>query len=568
VRAPQRLRKKVEALSEERVSYGGDEDMTESKVPGVFAFEMDARAEDNPDFPVLTFDNSPHAPDEVLTYADLVTKGRKLACALQKQGIGRGDVFALLMQNHPEVVLSLYAGSALGAIVVPIDPRLKGERLAYQLQNSNSKGVIFTAQLMDVVEEVLPLVPNLRVLGVVYKDDFGVPPKAEYPSINEVFEGPEAPGYLPTFHSADDFYMIIYTSGTTGLPKGVLQRANRMLGYALLGKMVWNYTSEDRLYTGLSLAHGNAHAVTLTPALFLGVPAVISRRFTKSRIWDICRVHNCTTFSLLGGMMMGIYAEPERLEDADNPVKVVISAGTPRAIWEAFEKRFNVRIHEWYGAVEGGFAHKPPGVGPIGSFGKPLEVMEMKVVREDDTECQPGEIGELVWRLKTGVTEVQYYGDQKASEAKTRGGWVRTGDMVHRDEEGWLFFDYRKGGGLRRQGEFILPEHVEAVIARHPDVTDVCVYGVPASSGAPGESDLVAAIVPTEGREPDVLSIFQMCVNELERNSIPSFIQVVDEIPKTISQKNLDRVLREQFDPNSPNVYRFEDYKRKLNIKT
>lgn len=538
--------------------------MAESKAPGVFAFDMDARAEEKPDFPVLTFDNSPYGADEVLTYADLVVKGRKLARALEKLGIGRGDVFALFMQNHPEVVLSLYAGSALGAIVVPIDPRLRGERLTYQLKNSNSKGVIFTAQLMEAVEEVLPQVPEIKVPGVVYKDDFGVPVSPKHLSINEILEGPEVPGYMPSFHTPEDFYMIIYTSGTTGLPKGVLQRANRMQGYALLGKMIWNYTEEDKLYTGLSLAHGNAHAVTLTPALYLGVPAVISRRFTKSRIWDICRAHGCTTFSLLGGMMMGIYAEPERPDDADNPVKVVISAGTPRAIWEAFERRFNVRIHEWYGAVEGGFAHKPPGVGPIGSFGKPLEVMEMKVVREDDTECAPGEIGELVWRFKMGPTEVQYYGNPEASEAKTRGGWVRTGDMVHMDEEGWLFFDYRKGGGLRRQGEFILPENVEAVIAKHADVTDVCVYGVPASSGAPGESDLVAAIVPVEGRVPDIAGIFSLCVAELERNSIPSFIQVVAEIPKTISQKNLDRVLREQFDANSPNVYRFEDYRGRL----
>jgi crotonobetaine/carnitine-CoA ligase len=102
---------------------------------------------------------------------------------------------------------------------------------------------------------------------------------------------------------------------------------------------------------------------------------------------------------------------------------------------------------------------------------------------------------------------------------------------------------------------------VEAVIGKHPDVDDVCVYGIPASSGAPGESDLVAAVVPVKKRTPDIKGIFDTCLAELERNSVPSYIQVVEEIPKTASQKSLDRVLRAEFDGTRPNVYRFEDLK-------
>ena len=534
--------------------------MVQSKVPGILAFDMDAKAEDKPDFPVLTFDHSPY-PDEVLTYSDLVLKGRKLARALGKHGIGRGDTFSIVMRNHPEVVLAMYSASVLGAVMVPIDPRAKGGKLSYQIKNSNSKGVIFSAEFMDSMEEVFSELPAVRTVGVLHKEDFGVPVSPKYPSLKEILEGPEAPGFSPGPHTMRDYFMIIYTSGTTGDPKGVKIRNERLQAYGLLAQLVWKYTPEDKLYTGLSLTHGNAHAVTLTPALVLSIPAVISRKFTKSHIWDICRAHGCTTYSLLGGMMMGIYSEPARPDDGDNPVRVVISAGTPLPIWEAFEKRFNVKIHEWYGTVEGGFAHKPPGVGPIGSFGKPLEgLLEMKAFRPDDTECAPGEIGELVSRLVTGSTEVEYHGNKAASEAKTRGGWMRTGDMVHRDKDGWFYFDFRAGGGLRRQGDFIMPEYVEKVIAERPDVTDVCVYGIPAASGAPGESDLVATIVPVPGSKPDIRRIFGACMVGLERNSVPSYIQVVEEIPKTASQKNLDRVLREDFDPQGSNVYRFEDY--------
>jgi len=546
-----------------------EEKMTESKAPGIFAFEMDAKAEDSPDFPIITFENFPY-PDESLTYADLVIKGRQLARTLEKYGIGRGDTFSLVMRNHPQFVVAMYAASVLGAIMVPIDPRSRGDKLSYQLINSNSKGVIFAAEFMPTMEDVLDSLPKVRTIGVLLEGEMSNnsfdsgPLSPGFPILNEIYRGTEAPAYDVAGHNANDYLMIIYTSGTTGDPKGVKIRANRTIAAAALGRGVWQYGQEDKLYTGLSLTHGNAQTVTLAPALIMGIPAVISRKFTKSRIWDICRKFGCTTFSLLGGMMMGIYSEPARPDDADNPVRLVISAGTPRPIWEDFERRFNVRIHEWYAAVEGGFAHNPPGVGPVGSFGRPLEgAMEMKIVREDDSECEVGEVGELISRGAGSRAEVEYQGNKKASEEKTRGGWLRSGDMVHKDKDGWYYFDYRKGGGLRRQGDFIMPEYVEPVIGVLPEITDVCVYGIPAASGAPGESDLVAAIVPVEGVELDIGKIFEASLAGLERNSVPSYIQVVDEIPKTASEKNLDRILRENFDPEGPNVYKFEDFQKR-----
>ena len=255
---------------------------------------------------------------------------------------------------------------------------------------------------------------------------------------------------------------------------------------------------------------------------------------------------------------MGIYSEPRKTNDADNPVRKVLSAGTPLSIWADFEKRFNVKIHEWYGAVEGGFAHNPPGEGPIGSFGKPIEgLMEMKIIRDDDSECAPGEVGELVVAQKQGKVEVEYLGKKKDSMEKTRGGVLRTGDMCHKDENGWLFFDFRKGGGLRRQGDFILPEYVEKALADLAYVSDVCVYGIPAESGSPGESDIVAAVVLTPDAKFDIKKISKELNKTLEKGYIPQFLQVVNEIPKSASEKNLARLLRDEFSKEAANVYRF-----------
>ncbi|MBU2548707.1 MAG: AMP-binding protein [Proteobacteria bacterium] len=534
--------------------------MDADKITGVFALDMDAKAERLPDFPAVTFDGSPH-PDEVLSYADLVRKGRRLARHMANLGIGRGDTFSIIMRNHPENPIALYAASALGAIMVPVDPRSKGEKLRYQIQNSGSKGVIYSAEFLERMSDVMSGLPDIKTIGIAYKDDFGVPVRPDLPDMADILAGPDEPRFDFSDHRLEDPLMILYSSGTTGDPKGVHMRGDRLVSLPTVAQFVWRYTPEDKLYNGLSLSHANAYVITMLPGLYLAIPSVLSRQFTKTRFWDIVRAHGCTCITNLGGVMMGLYSEPPRPDDGDNPVRLCVSAGTPKTIWEDFEKRFNLKIHEWYATTEGGFAHKPPEAGPIGSFGKPLEgLFEMKVVRDDGSECAPGEIGELVSRNAQGETKVEYHNNREASAEKVRDGWLMTGDMCHRDEEGWFFFDFRKGGGLRRQGDFIMPEYVEKVIAEHPNVNDVCVYGIPAASGAPGESDLVAAIVPALESRHEIESILRHCSSGLERNSIPTYIQVVPEIPKTASEKNLDRLLRDEFDANGPNVYSFDNY--------
>jgi crotonobetaine/carnitine-CoA ligase len=182
-------------------------------------------------------------------------------------------------------------------------------------------------------------------------------------------------------------------------------------------------------------------------------------------------------------------------------------------------------------------------------------MMQFKVVDDDDREVPAGRPGELICRMMKGDTKVDYLDNAQASEEKTRGGWLRTGDIVVKDEKGWFFFRHRKGSELRRAGDFIQPDHIERVLGEHPDVSEVSVYGIPAASGAPGESDLVAALAPFDGAAIDPAAIFEKCRRDLEPNFIPTYLQLVDEIPKTISEKALDRVLKQQFSPDADNVF-------------
>jgi crotonobetaine/carnitine-CoA ligase len=519
------------------------------------------RAEEKPDLDVLTFEHlsidDRATPDEIRTYADLHRNGNRIAAALVDSGLERGDRFALMMRNHPEFVESMIAASITATVCVPIDARTRGDKLAYMLRHAGCRGVICADYCLGQVTAIRDRVPDLDWILVLETEEGGAAQEGETNGLGSLREvlSKTVPTVDVRLESGRDPMQIIYTSGTTGDPKGVVFTNERFGAYAAIGAL-FGYRPDERPYTGLSLTHGNAQAVTFGPSLSMGLRAVFSRRFTKSKLWDVCRSYGCTTFSLLGGMATAIYSEPGRSDDGDNPVRVVLSAGMPAAIWESFEKRFNVQIFEWYGAVEGGLALKPLGQGPVGSFGKPPPGLDMKILDENDQECLPGVVGEICSRpAMGGSASVEYYDNPEASQKKTLGGWLRSGDMGHTDEEGWLFFDYRKGGGIRHNGDFVNASFVEKVIAEHPEVTDVFVYGVPAASGAPGEKDVVAAILPVDRSRFSPPSVFAACRQGLEPNFVPSYLQVVDEIPKTASEKPQERFLLERFAPDAENVF-------------
>ncbi|GIX46263.1 MAG: ATP-dependent acyl-CoA ligase [Candidatus Tectimicrobiota bacterium] len=507
---------------------------------------VQARAERLAGRLALTFAGTGGA-DERISYDQLYSRAQQLAVFLHRRGIGRGDALAVMMHNHPVFVYALVAASMLGAVIVPLDPRARGPLLHGPLRDTGCCALLTTDDLLPQLAGS----PALPPLYVWVTAAAGALPQGAT-ALNEAFAGSLRP--LPALADAPEQPLeVLYTSGTTGKPKGVVLDNRRVVGFGALGRL-FGYRPDDRLYTGLSLAHGNAQAVTLLSALTIGIDAVFTPRFTKSRLWELTRTYGITSFSLLGGMATAIYSEPPRADDGDNPVRLVVSAGMPAALWEAFERRFQVRILEWYGAVEGGFVYKPVGEGPVGSFGRRSPGYAVRVVDEHDRDCPPGVIGELLFRPLEGPAQVTYWRDAAAAAAKVRDGWLRSGDMVYRDAQGYLFFAYRKGEAIRRNGEFIDPALVAKVLAEHPDVSDVFVYGVPAASGAPGEQDLVAAVVPADAACFRAADIFAACRRALPGNAVPTYLQVVTALPKTLSEKPQRQRLAARFSPQAANV--------------
>lgn len=514
------------------------------------------RAESNPDFPVLTIEGAGVRADETRTYRQLWDNGQRVAQLLIEMGIEPGDHFALVMANHPQFIELMIGASIAGAVCVPIDPRTRGDKLSFMFNNARCKGVFAADYALDQVCAVRGTVPCLEWVVSVDTDEVDCS-AADYRHVLDWASVlPRAVPNLESRSTAGSALQIIFTSGTTGDPKGIVMTHERLCVAMSLAPLMAGYRTDDCLYSGLSLTHGNAQVMTLGPALVMGLRCVLSRRFTKSRLFDITRQYGCTSFTLLGGMTTAILANAPRPDDGQNPVRLVVSAGMPAAIWNTFETRFEVDILEFYGCAEGGLTFRPVGTGPIGSIGKPVPSMQHRIVDEQGVDVAPGEPGELLFRAADGTPyKVEYFNNPAASQNKCRDGWLWTGDIVREDEEGWLYFLYRSGGGIRANGDFINPGFVEKVIVDCDTVDDVYVWGVEAASGAPGEKDVVASVVPANPNAFDVQAIFRACRSKLEANFVPTYIQVLKEIPKTASEKPQDRHLLEMFDPASDSVF-------------
>ncbi|MDF3936442.1 AMP-binding protein [Pseudomonas citronellolis] len=523
-----------------------------------FAGLIGERVRRTPDLDVLTVENGADFPLQTRSYRQLWDNGHALAWGLTRLGLRPGDCFALLMANHAEFVDAMLAAAITGTVFVPIDPRARGDKLAFFLDNARCRAVIAADYALANLLAVRERLPLLRVVAVLDSGegaaDFA--PRDGVQAYADLLagEGGEHPLNLP----GDDAPMqLIFTSGTTGDPKGIVMTHKRYCETALLTDRIFGYRGDDRPYSGLSLTHANAQLVTLGASLALGLRCVLSRRFSKSRLWNICRRFGCTSFTLLGGMTTAIYAEPRRPDDADNPVRFVISAGMPAAIWTDFAERFGVQILEFYGAAEGGLTVNPMGLGPLGSIGKPVPSLRHRIVDENDADCAPGQPGELLFQPADGSAfRVEYFGNPEASAKKCADGWLHMGDVVVADAGGWLYFQYRKGSGIRRNGDFINGAFIEKAIADCPEVDDVYVYGIPASNGVPGEKDVVAAVVPKRREGFDPQGVFRACRARLEANFVPSYLQVLEQIPKTASEKPQERFLLEAFAQDPANVHR------------
>jgi crotonobetaine/carnitine-CoA ligase len=437
---------------------------------------------------------------------------------------------SVMLPNSPRWLAVFFAIQKLGACIVPINVALRGESLAYVIDHSDSVALVIDPEYADVLAEVRDRAPKIRHVIFDTADASAFAPPAGDLTLKEIeAEDASAPDVKI---DPEGISALMYTSGTTGLPKGVVMRyaaadARRSEPLAMMF-----YKPEDVLYTCLPLFHANALFISVMCALHSGARLALGKRFSASRFWDEARRYGATTFNALGAMIPILMKQPELPHDVDNPVSWIISAACPANVWETFEKRFGLKIFEFYGAVDGGgFLTFNIGNAPVGSIGQPPPGTVYKVADPDGNEVPVGQPGELCFKVDDAKSQgVEYYKNEKASTKKVRDGWLHTSDVVYRDEDGNLYFVDRLTDSMRRRGENVSSYEVEREVNAHPAVLESAAFGVKSDLG---EDDIMVAVVRKPGAEVTPEELVAFLEKRVAKFMIPRYIDFRDSLPKT-----------------------------------
>jgi crotonobetaine/carnitine-CoA ligase len=487
-----------------------------------------SRVQEHPDVTWLKWQ------DEEISWAEVLSHAQRTANGLLELGVRPGERVAILMPNRPEFIWVHLGILLIGAHSVPVNISQRGATLAHILADSDATAVVFDEELRQAVLDVRPSLPALRHL-VVHRGRAGGGVDWD---LDRLMSGADAEPELELAEASGGVGMM-YTSGTTGPPKGVVATDYDLAPLIRLLEAS-GVKAGETMYTGLPLFHGNALLVSMLGSMFLDAKLALAPKFTASRFFDDCRRYEAVEFNTLGGIISILLKQPPKPSDRDHQVRTVLSAGCPPDRWREFEERFGVRIIEWFGMVDA------PGIllndqGRVGSMGKAgVSGVEFDVVGDDDAPLGPNQVGELVFRHPKGRL-TQYHKLPEATESAYRGGWFHSGDLADYDDEGFFYYRGRKKESMRRLGENISAWEVETTVNGHPQVLDSAAHPVQSDLG---EDEVKICVVPRPGESPRPEDILDFCAGRMARHAIPRYVEFMDELPKTATERNQYATLR------------------------
>jgi fatty-acyl-CoA synthase len=456
---------------------------------------------------------------ENLTFAALADRMNRYSRWALEADVAAGETIGLLMPNRPDYVAVWLGLTQIGGVVALLNANLSGAALAHCIDAAAPRRIIVAAELAGRFAEAAP---HLRAKPDIWIDgDAAVAGRRIDQFMARIDGGALSPAERRVVSLADRA-LLIYTSGTTGLPKAALVSHHRIMMWSRWFAAMLDTDESDRMYDCLPLYHSVGGVVAIGSTLVHGGSVVVAERFSARHFWDDIGRWDCTLFQYIGELCRYLLAAPPHDCERRHRLRAACGNGLGADVWEAFQKRFGVeRIVEFYAATEANFSlinveGKVGGIGRIPGFlasRSRIALVRFDVDKGEPSRCPDGfcirsgrgEAGEAIGRISSDEGNLagrfEGYTDAAATEKKILrnvfapgDAWLRTGDLMRMDDEGFYYFVDRIGDTFRWKGENVSTLEVVGALRACPGVTDATVYGVtvPGAEGRAGMA-LIAA---------------------------------------------------------------------------
>ncbi|MBO9541610.1 long-chain fatty acid--CoA ligase [bacterium] len=477
------------------------------------------------------------ASERRLSYRTLNQRCDRLAHVLRHRfGIQKGDRVAVLAQNCSEVLELFFAAGKLGAVLVPINWRLAAPEVRYILDDCGPRALFYGPEFDALVREILPQLALEYVVPLA--------PDGMLTAYEDLLAMASDEVPTPAEIALDDPHLILYTSGTTGNPKGAILTHGTITWNAINTQVGWDLHHDDVTLAHTPFFHTGGLNVLTTPLLHRGGTVVVMRGFDATRSLSLIEQERCTVVFAVPTMFQMLLDAPN-FESSDlSSIRFFITGGAPCPVplIEAYARR-GVTFKQGYGLTEAGpncfTLDAKDSVRKAGSVGFPNMHLDVRVVDDEGKEVATGEIGELL--ISGPHVFAGYWRNPQATADAIRDGWLHTGDLVRRDEEGYYYIVDRKKDLFISGGENVYPAELEKALHHHPSIHEAAVIGVPDPKwGEVGR----AFVVLREGHMLTEAEVLDFLRDRLAKYKIPKSVVFSDALPRNSAGKVVKNALR------------------------
>ncbi|ETX01111.1 MAG: hypothetical protein ETSY1_08670 [Candidatus Entotheonella factor] len=490
---------------------------------------------------------------EPYTYAQAHQITNRVGNAFTQEGVAFGENVAVMLHNNMEHLWAWFGLNRIGAVHVGINTAYKGRFLTHVLTNAGSRFGVMEREFLPWLADVEDTVPEMQTVFVpgepLQAEDIPAFKRIQVRHFDELLAG--SPDEIDVEVTYRDIGVIMYTSGTTGPSKGVLMPHGHLYLFGLGMKVHTGLTPEDRYYICMPLFHAQGSLMQTYGTLVAGASAVLVKQFRASTWIDDIRKYGATVTNSLGVMNDFILRQPPKDTDRDNQLRMMSALPVTEDTLKQLRERFDIpKFNELFGMTEVNIPVWRPLDAPdeAGCSGKVWDDFFDLIIADPDTdeELPRNEVGEILVRPKEPFCFMQGYNGMPDRTVDTwRNFWFHTGDAGRMDERGFVWYIDRIKDTIRRRGENISSYEVEAVLLEYPGVEEVAAVAVKAEEG--GEDEVLACLVLKAGETPPKPeSVLDFCVPRMPYFCVPRYIEFIDEIPKTPTQKIQKNKLRER----------------------